>query len=176
MISSALPKAVEDELSRSTLRKEGPLLDVTIHAPGMEPVTGKALVDTGADRTAVEFSALEGLEPKHFYHAQGVTSEAITLPVYELELSFPGTKLPKVSIEDVAATPHLASQGLIALLGRDVLEHTRLVYDGPTGEFALATPRTAFKVKSPAVAVSVIVAFAALGAVAVYAFTRESGS
>src|SRR5512143_1826172 len=84
---------ITDELTRQALRKDGPLIDVTVHttcASGRPcpPVRGKALIDSGADRTALELSEFEGVEPAGVYHAQGVTSESVALPVFPARLEF----------------------------------------------------------------------------------------
>ncbi len=164
--------AVEREMTRQALRQDGPLIDVTLRAKcagdvECEPVRGKALIDTGADRTAVEWTAVDGVGaiPQGTYSAQGVTSEAITLPVYPLSVEFDG--LGAVDVERAAATPHLKSQGLIALIGRDVLGQSQLTYDGLSGAYTLAMPQGSKRVESsswklPLVAVG--------GAVAVGAF------
>lgn len=136
---SASPRAAE------VLRRDGPLVDVEIRArcadgSACRPVRGKALVDSGADRTAVDTSVMEGVEPDGVYWAQGVTSEAVPLPIYRLKLGFPDTALGELEVERAAGTPHLGSQGLIALLGRDALQHGRFTHDGPSGTFALSLP------------------------------------
>jgi hypothetical protein len=112
-------------------------------------VRGRALIDTGADRTAVEWSAIDdvGALPSGTYRAQGVTSEAITLPAYPLRIEF-GDGLGSVELERVAGTPHLKSQGLLALIGRDVLEQGTLSYDGPSGAYTLAMPRGMTRVEA----------------------------
>lgn len=167
------------EASSKSLRADGPLIDVELYfrcGDGLcRSVRGKALVDTGADRTAVEFTEADaaGAKPEGSYHAQGVTSEAITLPVYSLKMRFPGTDLPEVNIESAAATPHLKSQGIVALIGRDVLEQVHLGYNGPTGQFSLSAPRGALEVKASPVSYGVLIGGGVLAGVMAYLLLRE---
>lgn len=146
--------ALERELASAALRKDGPLIDVELRATCEDqtpcrPIRGKALIDTGADRSAIELSELEGALPSGTYWAQGVTSEAIELPVYSLDMGFPGTDLESVRVENAAGTPHLRSQGIVALLGRDVLEHGVLTHDGLRGTFSLTMPGGSTEVRAP---------------------------
>lgn len=148
------------------LRKDGPLIKVRIEfvckSGQCKSLVGDALIDTGADRTAVDFSGVpEGVEPSGTFWAQGVTSSSIQLPIYPVTLYFEGTDLPPVHIESAAATPHLKPQGLVALIGRDVLQQVNLSYDGPSGEFALVSAAgPSMSVTSPGVPAW---AFATLG-------------
>jgi len=157
-----------DELAAQSLRQDGPLLDVELYAMCEDgslcpPVQGKALVDTGADHTAVDTSALAGARTSGSYLAQGATSEAVRLPIYDVLLGFPGTTLEDVVVEHAAGTAHLKSQGLVALLGRDVLERGVLTHDGPAGAFSLRLPGGRAEVRSTPLAG---LAAAGLGAIA----------
>ncbi len=178
-LSALAMNAAYGELSRKSLRQDGPTIDVTLLAKceggrDCAPVRGKALIDTGADRTAVEWSGIDavGAKPQGSYRAQGVTSEAITLPSYPVRVEL-GGDLGSVEVDRAAATPHLKSQGLVALLGRDVLEQAELTYDGPSGTYTLATSGGASRVTSTSsfttIAGTVGVALA-LGAVAAWIF------
>lgn len=59
------------------------------------------------------------------------------MPLHPLRFSFPGTDLPPITFRRVAGSA-LQSQGIVALLGRDVLANFILVYNGPAGTFSLA--------------------------------------
>jgi hypothetical protein len=52
-------------------------------------------------------------------------------------MSFPGTQLPGLEFSSLIGSV-LAAQGIVGLLGRDVLSHFLLVYNGPAGMFSLA--------------------------------------
>ena len=166
-------QAVDDELASSALRSDGPLVDVELRFENEEgellpPVYGKALIDTGADRTAIEFASAEvaGAAPVGSLNAQGATSEATTLPMYAVTVGFPGTN---TSVNVIGAgTPHLTSQGIVALIGRDVLSQSHLTYDGPRGEFALRSPEGHVAVKSSKAALGSIVLAGLLGACFAY--------
>jgi hypothetical protein len=68
----------------------------------------------------------------------------VDLPVLPLRVEFPGGT--SVEVDEAAGTPHLRAQGLLALLGRDVLGEGRLAYDGPSGTWALDLPSGATRV------------------------------
>lgn len=151
MKRQALDQIVDDHLA-AQLRRDGPLIDVEIHADCGDavcpPVRGRALVDSGADRTAVEFTELDPrARSTGTYWAQGVTSEVVPLPIYPLRVSIPGGG--SVEVDRAAATPHLRSQGLIALIGRDVLGRGQFAYDGPSGRWSLSLPRGRTHVGEP---------------------------
>ncbi len=169
-----LTSALERQLTSQALRKDGPLIDVTLHArceddTACRPIHGKALIDTGADRTAVELSELDGAKSTGVYHAQGVTSESVALPVYSMRMGFPGSSLGDVHLDRVAGTPHLKPQGLVALLGRDVLENAQLTYDGPSGSYVLRSAEGEHHVeavasKAPRIAGAAALVLGAVGA------------
>jgi hypothetical protein len=167
-------------LSAQALRKDGPLVDVTLHAKCKDdtscpPIRGKGLIDTGADRTAVEFADLDAIDAVSAgtYFAQGVTSEGVSLPTYPLRVELDDANTG-VDLERVAATPHLRSQGLVALIGRDVLgaPGVKLQYDGAAGTFMLTTPKGETRVESApsTVPLAGIGAALALGALAAWLF------
>jgi hypothetical protein len=180
--TSHISRLVDGELAKasaSSLREEGPLVDVALHltredGTELPPVYGKALVDTGADSTAVDFTSLSPeAHATGSIQAQGVTSESITLPIYKVTLSFPGTTLATFDVERTAATPHLKSQGVVALIGRDVLSKARLTYDGPKGVFALKASKGRVSITSPPVAIgTTVLGLGMLGTIA-YLLLRE---
>ncbi len=137
-MKSYLENAVAAELSSAHLRAKGPIVQATIYGPNGQSVTGNAMIDTGADSTAVDYNAMVelGLEPTGSMYAQGVTSDGITIPTYALRMSFPGSGFPDAEFDRVAATPHLGPLNLLVLVGRDVLNDAKFAYDGPTGRFA----------------------------------------
>lgn len=133
------------------LRLRGPVLPVEIFIPASllrrlsqqgqpppAPQTGLALIDTGASLSAVDDEVIRtlGIAPvgqTQIHTAGGIVSR----PLYPARFSFPGTDLPPITFRRVAGSA-LQSQGVVALLGRDVLANFILIYSGPTGTFSLA--------------------------------------
>lgn len=104
-----------------------------------ELAAGNALIDTGASMTTLEESALQslGLQPMNQVTVMTPSGQATQL-AYPAELIFSGSQLPKQVFAAAIGSPHLAAQGIIALVGRDVLCRAILVYNGLAGMFTLA--------------------------------------
>lgn len=133
------------------LRATGPALSVEIRVPSAlaaalqqanlqvpTPHVGLALIDTGASITAVEQAVLQGLG----LSPTGLTPVAtpsgqVQQPVYACELSFPGTPIPTLPFGFVVGSS-VGLLGYSALIGRDVLRHFQLVYNGAEGFWTLA--------------------------------------
>ena len=103
-----------------------------------KPVRGYALVDTGASVTAVDEDTISEMGVS----AIGITN--LTTPngtaqrnLYPASFNFPGTPLPEVSFERVVGAS-LKQQRIIVLLGRDILRHFLLVYNGPGATISLS--------------------------------------
>lgn len=101
------------------------------------PVTGHALIDTGASATCFDQGAAErvglavvGSGPMH-----SATHANEIVPIYAGLMNIHG-------LSNVAARRaygvDLASQGLIALIGRDVLSNCILVYNGIDNSISLS--------------------------------------
>jgi hypothetical protein len=109
--------------------------------PVPDPVKGSGLIDTGATFTMVDENAIAqlGVQPigiVTLHTAAGPTDS----PTYPLRLSvvLPGqAALFGAEIENVASGP-LAGLGLICLIGRDILRHTLLIYDGGGGRVSIS--------------------------------------
>ncbi len=56
---------------------------------------------------------------------------------YPARIQFPGTPLPAITFTFVIGA-NLTGQGLMALIGRDVLQHFVIVYNGPIGQIILS--------------------------------------
>jgi len=137
-LQSSMDRANAD-IASSHLRSRGPLVTVAVHGP-RGVVEGDGLIDTGADHTTVDYRALQevGLVPVGHTYGQGVTSGKMKLPLYRVRLTFPGTKFPEATFEALPSVPNLKDIGLVALIGRDVLADTNLLYRGADGFFAMA--------------------------------------
>ena len=102
------------------------------------PQSGLALVDTGATLCSIDEAAVRALGIPPFgvtsTHTAGGTVQQNTYPA---SLSFPGTTLPNIEFADFVGAP-LAAGGIIALIGRSLLQHFVLVYNGPSGSISLA--------------------------------------
>lgn len=102
------------------------------------PVPGLALIDTGASVTCIDDDAatklkLPVVDVVRVTSASHPSAEQNVYPV-----SFQIQGLPVIVDSPRAVGALLASQGLVALLGRDVLQHFTLFYNGPFGQITMA--------------------------------------
>ena len=143
--SSGASKA---KLVRSAGRETGPVIRImiempvsTVHEASTEPPSRPlqiaALIDTGASLTIVN--------PQVARTCQLPIIGKVTLSVvggvneylrYAAAISFPGTSLRTLSPVSVTAVP-IGAQPIACLLGRDILQHWRIVYDGATGDIEI---------------------------------------
>ncbi|HEV2064288.1 MAG TPA: hypothetical protein VGS00_07040 [Thermoanaerobaculia bacterium] len=140
------------------LAVQGPLIDVTLSphpadAEAIERAGGKPesierrlLVDTGASRTCIEDRIAHDLYliPVRFDLYFGISGKPAEYPVYRMSIGIPmkedqsAPSHQAVFLADVVgmpAPPHPTPH--VGLLGRDFLQHVRLVYDGPKGGFEI---------------------------------------
>lgn len=131
----------------------GPLIQVVIsltqahiqilqkmNLPIPAPVSGYALIDTGATFCSVDEQVISGLGGIQFGYEMviGATGgQAVPQPKYAASLSFPGTNLPNITFSDFIGAP-LQIAGIIALIGRSVLSDFVMVYNGPGGHVSLS--------------------------------------
>ncbi len=90
------------------------------------PIKGYALIDTGASSTCVDDSVARrlGLPVVDVVHISSASHPSTLQNVYPVQLMIEGFP---VSIEvPMAIGTMLASQGIIALIGRDLLRHCTL--------------------------------------------------
>ena len=99
--------------------------------------TGWALIDTGASSTCIDEAAAKelGLPVIDTAKMSSASHAETTCNVYPVQINVPPA-LSFSSPRTIGAA--LAAQGLIALIGRDVLQHSTLFYNGLTGQITLA--------------------------------------
>src|SRR6266487_2699825 len=93
-------------------------------------VAGSALIDTGATCCCVEETCLQqlNLQPIGQVPMSGATGPRIQ-NAYQARLTFPGTPIPPLEIQVVGVQMHQGQTR--CLIGRDVLRHCVLIYNGP---------------------------------------------
>lgn len=101
------------------------------------PVSGDALIDTGAAATCIDQADAQqlGLPLIEVVHIASASHSSTQQPVYPARIEIPG--LTTIDVPQAIGAP-LKSLGLVALIGRDVLAHVALFYNGPAGQFTLA--------------------------------------
>lgn len=122
------------------------------------PITGYALIDTGASISSIDDSVANKLELKPVgVHTMGTAGGPVPTNAYLANISFPGTQVGNIDGEflgvnltgqGVFATAQVAGTNvavaraantqLVALIGRDVLMNFVMIYDGPAGRVILA--------------------------------------
>jgi hypothetical protein len=112
--------------------------------PVPTPRTIRALIDTGADRTAIHPGALGSIHSPPAGTARvrrpGSKGAFRLVDLHDVRLAFPAGSAPSaravwVEIGAVAVAP--ADPGILALIGRDMLAHCQFLYDGWKGELLL---------------------------------------
>lgn len=114
--------------------------------PIPNPVQVSAMVDTGASCTCVDPSVLGALNLTPTgpitMNTPSTGSTPHTAFQYDASLFIPGSTQGQIPLflPNIAVTSAelLAAQGFHALIGRDILAHCILVYNGDTGLFMLA--------------------------------------
>ena len=102
------------------------------------PVAGWGIIDTGACVTCVDENAARnaGLATVDTGPIASATHDNHTVPIFAGQLDVAG--IPQNINTYRAYGVNLEAQGLIALIGRDVLANCILVYNGLDGSFSLA--------------------------------------
>ena len=139
--------------SRDALRISGPCLAVVIditkeHKEKLkqqkkefpEPITGIALIDTGASSSGVYEKVCKKLNLKptsiiKMHHAGGIEERAC----YPIQFFFPHTGIPpRDSLITASFNLGYDNTPYIFLLGRDILSYLKFVYNGIKGRIELA--------------------------------------
>lgn len=113
-----------------------------------QPVSGFALIDTGATNTAVHEPIIQQLKLNpHNVANMGTAGGPVQRNIYAVKIDIPGVGLSGV-LNNVAGVdlsgqmlpmqPPQAPQQMIALLGRDFLQSTVMVWNGTVGTWSLA--------------------------------------
>jgi hypothetical protein len=102
------------------------------------PEIGLALVDTGAAFTAVDEDAARrmGLSPVAVIPIVSAT-HTVQAPVYAISLAVPAAPAFHLDLWFVVGV-NLAPQGLLMLIGRDLLRVCQLTYNGVAGTICVA--------------------------------------
>ncbi|MBF0518176.1 MAG: hypothetical protein HQK92_00445 [Nitrospirae bacterium] len=131
------------------LLHQGPLIEIKVEIPAElenyflsnniqlpKPETGHALIDTGASITAVDIGVINtlGIAPTNIskvYTPQGNTNQEM----FPIKINFPGGMV--FNFKSVVGSI-LKEQGIIALIGRDVLFRGVFIYNGSTGACSIS--------------------------------------
>jgi predicted aspartyl protease len=102
------------------------------------PVSGLALIDTGASTTCVDEMAAQKLQLPviDVVRIASASHPETERNVYPIQIEVIGLPITINAPRTVGAP--LESQGILVLIGRDVLQHTVLVYNGPAGSLSLS--------------------------------------
>lgn len=121
--------SVGQALAQQILQKTGSL---------PPPESGLALIDTGATSTCIDDAAAQRLQlPAIDVVTVASASHAATKQnVYPIQIEVVG--LPITIDAPRAIGAPLEAQGILVLIGRDVLQHTVLIYNGLTGSFTFS--------------------------------------
>lgn len=109
-----------------------------VGTPVPNPVSGYGLIDTGATITAVDRDILSNLGISPIGRTKVLTPQGEEEQLlYPIRLRFPNSTLPEINFSRVTGSK-LQHQGIIALIGRDVLVHFLFIYNGTTGQITIS--------------------------------------
>ena len=103
-----------------------------------KPVSGIALIDTGATSTCIDDAVAVQLQLPvvNVVNVASASHASTAQNVYPIQIEVVGLPISIEASNAIGAA--LAPQGLLALIGRDVLQHCTLFYNGITGEITLS--------------------------------------
>lgn len=120
------------------------LLDESLQAlidqghPPPEPVTGLALIDTGATVSCFDIESARRAQLPVVGNAfiGSVTQERQEVPAFAGKILIAGSI--NINLNNGAGANLGAFDGLVALIGRDLLQSALLTYNGPDGSISIA--------------------------------------
>jgi len=103
-----------------------------------QPTAGVALVDTGASTTCIDEALAQrlGLPVIDVVQMTSASHAGTQANVYPIQMEIVGS--PIIVNVPRAIGANLTPQGIVALIGRDYLQHCTLFYNGLTGEITLS--------------------------------------
>lgn len=113
------------------------LLPIERNPDGQDVVEGSVLVDTGARLTCIDQNAANraGLQVVDSGAISSVTHTNHPVPVYSGIIELLGSGISITCHRAFGVNLH--QQGIIALIGRDLLRKSILIYNGPDGSYSL---------------------------------------
>lgn len=145
-----------DKEQGDTLAETGPLIQVVLSMPEALaefsrnqnlrvplPISGYALIDTGASNTAVHGEILKELSVLPIDRIPHATPSGVGKAfVYPGQVSFPTLGIAELKMDRVVGCElkWQTSDGkeIIMLLGRDLLRHFLMIYNGPNSNVTLS--------------------------------------
>ena len=138
-------------ISLPDLRQSGPLLEVLFtvskpvqdllkgsNQPLPEPMSCTALIDTGASTTAMRKGIAQNLnlQPRGVVDIATPSCEKYQCNTFDVSIIFPGhgVSIPLVTVTEAPLT----GQHIDCLIGRDLLMHGILIYEGYSNRFVLS--------------------------------------
>lgn len=133
------------------LQQRGPIVQVAVTLaeamvtvltqqgkPTPQPATGWALLDTGASNTCIDEEEAQKMNlPVIGVGSMSSASHAKTPSnIYPIQIEVTGFPIRFQSPRTMGAA--LKEQGLLLLIGRDLLMHCVLIYNGATGQITLS--------------------------------------
>jgi hypothetical protein len=133
------------------LQLQGPVVQVTVGVAEFvanqliqngikvpDPISGYGLIDSGASSTCIDDDIAHTLGLPIIDQAIIATPshDATSKNVYPANIVFTGTAIKSNDFRAIGAS--LSNQGIIALIGRDILSNFTLFYNGPFGEITIS--------------------------------------
>jgi predicted aspartyl protease len=102
-----------------------------------DPVESRAMVDTGASMSCVPASRAGqlGLSPHRFIVVTSFDGRKERYPVYRIKIGIHGIDGAVFEVNAVGTSTF--AEGAECVIGREILEGSRFVYDGRGGQFTL---------------------------------------
>ena len=106
--------------------------------PAPEPINGLALLDTGASNTCIDDAEAQKMNlPVIGVGSMSSASHSRTPSnIYPIQIEVTGFPIRFQSFRTMGAS--LNDHGLLLLIGRDLLAHCALFYNGTTGQITLS--------------------------------------